>query len=819
MNRWRDSPLRVLLTLMLVTALAEVLVMLLLGRIGYIMPPVSAVFIDSLLLVLFLIPALYYLVASSLHRQIRERLETENALRSSKTRYRQLIDSIEGIVWEADPRTFAFTFVSKKSEDILGYPQLGWIESPTFWADHLHPDDREWAIDYCLSAIREQRDHVFEYRMLAADGRVVWLRDLVTLVVNDGEVTGLRGLMVDISEIKSTELALIASEGRYQFLADNLNEVVWELDENLCYAFVSASVSAMFAYNAKELIGKPFVYLLTDKSRAELLDAIGILVPADGVAAGKGVHFTLEMEFIKKGGSRFWGEMNATLFFCDDNRIRSMVGSTRDISDRKRAETEVLGANDLLHKTINSLIEAVIVVDTSTMEIKDLNPAAARMFAYSMDELLGAQFPLLHVSPETEARISGEMVDGFSARGSYNGKLSMKKKNGIVFPCELSASPIVFEDGSGRKLHVCVIRDISAQLLHEEQLARAYNMVADRNAFVESVITSMQSGIIVLGRDMCISMINPYAADICQSDPDQLLGRNFGSICPELHGHLLEADEKKPDEMIVSFCGKRFIIGFNYFHLTDSRNIPKGVVITFKDLTEIVRIRNEIRQKQRLSAMGEVVARVAHEMRNPLFGMTSAGQILNMELELSSDQQLLMDSLLNEARRLNNLVDELLATTREVRLSKRRVNLVKVVNDSMRLASGRASEKGVEIAPDEMSGEIFVHADPEKLEQVLLNLLQNGVDACGNGGRVLLSTTVDGMYVVISVADNGSGIAETDMDSIFDVFYTTKKNGTGLGLSISRNIIDAHDGEISAQNNEAGGATFVVRLPLFSEGA
>ena len=124
---------------------------------------------------------------------------------AAQQRFRDLVNSVEGIVWEADVPGLQFSFVSKQAERILRYPTGRWLSEPTFWADHLHPDDREWAVRFCEEALAEKRDHDFEYRMIAADGGVVWVRDLVTVVTEGDRATRLRGVMVDITERKRAE--------------------------------------------------------------------------------------------------------------------------------------------------------------------------------------------------------------------------------------------------------------------------------------------------------------------------------------------------------------------------------------------------------------------------------------------------------------------------------------------------------------------------------------------------------------------------------------------------------------------------------------
>jgi len=127
---------------------------------------------------------------------------------AAQQRFRDLVNSVEGIVWEAHVPSFQFSVISKQAERVLGYPVERWLSEPTFWKDHLHPEDRDWALQFCQTATAEKRDHQFEYRMIAADGSVVWLRDLVTVVVEGERVTRLRGVMIDLTNRKRAEEAL-----------------------------------------------------------------------------------------------------------------------------------------------------------------------------------------------------------------------------------------------------------------------------------------------------------------------------------------------------------------------------------------------------------------------------------------------------------------------------------------------------------------------------------------------------------------------------------------------------------------------------------
>lgn len=159
---------------------------------------------------------------------ITERRKAEEASQASKQLYVELVDSIDGIVWELDYKTFCFTFVSKRAEELLGYPAEEWLKNSSFWQDHLHPADRDGTVRLCLAASGQGRNHELVYRFLAANGDYVWLRDIVTVSTEKGHAAKLRGVMFDITTQKIAEEALLASEERYRSLNGELEKRVVE---------------------------------------------------------------------------------------------------------------------------------------------------------------------------------------------------------------------------------------------------------------------------------------------------------------------------------------------------------------------------------------------------------------------------------------------------------------------------------------------------------------------------------------------------------------------------------------------------------------
>lgn len=152
--------------------------------------------------------------------------------RETQERYQTLINSVDGIVWEADTETFAFSFVSTQAERLLGYPVERWTNDPNFWADHIYEEDRNWAVNYCKQCTLDLKSHQFEYRMVAADGQLVWLRDVVSIRMQDNKPVMLSGIMVDITETKKMELELSAKMISQQKLITEITILAQEKERN-----------------------------------------------------------------------------------------------------------------------------------------------------------------------------------------------------------------------------------------------------------------------------------------------------------------------------------------------------------------------------------------------------------------------------------------------------------------------------------------------------------------------------------------------------------------------------------------------------------
>ena len=226
---------------------------------------------------------------------------------------------------------------------------------------------------------------------------------------------------------------------------------------------------------------------------------------------------------------------------------------------------------------------------------------------------------------------------------------------------------------------------------------------------------------------------------------------------------------------------------------------------------------NELIKTERLATIGEFAARIAHEIKNPLSGITVALELMNGKSEDRGQQQSISE-ILKEVRRLDRILKELLQLSIPKEMDFRRADPNDVVERSVILVNPRADEKGVTVET-KLSCDEEYNLDYEKCQQVVINLLINGIDAVKPGeGKVTVETWSVRGELRISVTDTGHGISRSEIEKVFEPFYTSKKQGTGLGLAISKRIIEAHNGEITVSSEEGKGSTFTVIIPRSAEG-
>jgi two-component system sensor histidine kinase HydH len=234
-------------------------------------------------------------------------------------------------------------------------------------------------------------------------------------------------------------------------------------------------------------------------------------------------------------------------------------------------------------------------------------------------------------------------------------------------------------------------------------------------------------------------------------------------------------------------------------------------------LVEVKALEAEVAHRERLSALGNLAATVAHEIRNPLNGISMGLQRLKIEFQPTEDRDQyshLNELMLGEARRLNSIVEQFLSLARPVEVKAETLPLQEILKELAALEESHARQSNVQIRVVAAPNLPALKADPNHLTQVLLNLMLNGLQAMPHGGTLTLEAKTSNRNFIIAVTDTGTGIAPANLSRIFEPYFTTKAQGSGLGLAISRRIIEAHGGTITVSNQAGGGCRFQITLPL-----
>ena len=359
----------------------------------------------------------------------------------------------------------------------------------------------------------------------------------------------------------------------------------------------------------------------------------------------------------------------------------------------------------------------------------------------------------------------------------------------------------------------------------DAQLQQASNQIEDLQAFSRHVIDSLTSGLATTDIDGRIATYNRAAAAITGVPLREAVGRSVVDVLslPKEYQDAFGASEGRLPlpRMEVLFTrpdGQEIELGLSMATLVTPRG-ETGFLVTFQDVTQARKQEREARIQQRLAAVGEMAAGIAHEIRNPLASMAGSIQILRQELPLSNDQSQLMDIVLRESERLNETIRSFLAFARPQRQNSAPVDIRRVVTDAARLLENSSElTEHHRIAVDVPAQEVWFDADEGQLRQIVWNLATNGLRAMPNGGLLTLAIGSrerdGGRDVVLSVRDEGTGIAPEDLDGIFQPFRGGFSRGTGLGLSIVRRIIAEYGGEIQVSSEQGAGTTVTVRFPV-----
>ncbi|HET8926107.1 MAG TPA: PAS domain S-box protein [Candidatus Acidoferrum sp.] len=513
---------------------------------------------------------------------------------------------------------------------------------------------------------------------------------------------------------------------------------------------------------------------------------------------------------LKNQASPFFFDIVAHAMMRDD-AVHGITVLARDVSALRKNETRFT-------ELFESLQEGIYITTPDGM-ILDVNPALVRMLGYdSKEELLKREVQEIFVD-RAERKLMKEQVE---SQATIQGReITLLRTDGTSIVCLNTAAAV--RDSAGRVVrYQGALMDITDRLEMERRLHQ-------QQEFARRLIDSFPDLILVLDTNAHYTFVSPRCLDVLGYELREALELEFGARThPEdlpaalaLYRDMLSGKQTLASlEIRVRHkLGDWRRIRFNFSPLCDEKGNIEGVVLSGRDVTDLKRLEEQLIQAEKLAAMGQMLAGVAHELNNPLTAVLGVTELLRERPGVDESTKRQLELTHRQARRAARIVQNLLEFSRPASPQKKSLDVNSLIERTLQLHEHSLRRNAIEVDFRPLPGLPGVVGDANQLIQVFLNLVTNAEQAIRevrDTGRVQIRLAQNANRVTVTVQDDGVGIRPDALPRIFDPFYTTKRpgGGTGLGLSICMSIIREHGGNIEAEILPGGGTAFTVYLPV-----
>ena len=360
--------------------------------------------------------------------------------------------------------------------------------------------------------------------------------------------------------------------------------------------------------------------------------------------------------------------------------------------------------------------------------------------------------------------------------------------------------------------------------LMERVLDEKDESLAQLSRLNDHIVGSISSGLITADLHGRVAVFNSAAGEMTGKKPEEVLGTSVSGVIGEIFWDLIRETElsrsarpMRHEAWIRHSNGSMRFLGFNVSPLLDANNRGLGYIISFQDLSEIVRLEKEVRLRERLSAVGRLSAAVAHEIRNPLTAMRGSVEILRARANLPEKDNRLLNILISESDRLETFIENLLNFAKPVPRPKTALDIVPILRDLITLMKNGTEIKGkYSISLDIVVSDMPVLGNADQIRQVIWNVTQNAFRAMPEGGSLAIRAVCakDEDVGEVTFADTGAGMSPEEMEQIFQPFHSGFSKGLGLGLSVVFQIMEDHQGKISFESEKGKGTKVILSFPL-----
>ncbi len=330
-------------------------------------------------------------------------------------------------------------------------------------------------------------------------------------------------------------------------------------------------------------------------------------------------------------------------------------------------------------------------------------------------------------------------------------------------------------------------------------------------ALHESVVHSIRSGLMTTDLEGRITLVNAPGQKLLERTPAAVYGRHIAELFLD-HLPVLAASSAQGEVRGLTPAGVEKTFGVTVTPLTVAEQGTLGYLYTFEDRTELRRLEREVRMRDRLAAVGRLAAGIAHEIRNPLASIAGSIKMLPQISPFNDEQKTLVEIITRESARLNDIITDFLAYSREKSYKFSRMDVLSLLEDTLVLLENRLPSSQLKIVRQYDAPHAFAAVDGDRMKQVFWNLLENAVRAMNQKGTITVFVRAVGDSWLIGIGDTGPGVPAKLMEKIFEPFQSQFEGGTGLGLAIVYQIVQAHGAKIWVQTAASGGAEFVLEI-------
>ncbi|WP_102263136.1 PAS domain S-box protein [Mesobacillus jeotgali] len=489
--------------------------------------------------------------------------------------------------------------------------------------------------------------------------------------------------------------------------------------------------------------------------------------------------------------------------------LAGLIGSSALISKRLAvSDTNLKDITDALNAS------AIVAITDPKGNITYVNEKFIEISGYSEAELLGQNHSILNSGIHTKEFFK-DMWKTIGSGEVWKGEIRNKKKDGSYYWVDTTIVP--FLNSKGRPYQYVSIRsDITQRKQAEASLKETLKEVSDINFALD------QSSIVAFTDEKgIIKNVNDKFCEISKYKREELIGNDHSLLNSGLHSKeffknlwktIGSGQVWKGDIRNRAKDGSFYWVDTTIVPFLNEYGKPYQYLAIRNDITEKKKSEEMLHRQDKLAAVGQLAAGVAHEIRNPLTSMKGYAEFLQLD-ETDPQRQEFIEIILDEIDRVNNIVEEFMVLAKPKAVELEEQNIIPIVQNVVSMLKFEARKRNVKLDFDATEEIIQIECDENRLKQVFLNFIKNGIEAMPDGGDLTVRTEIQDDNVIISIKDTGVGIPPETLKKIGEPFYTTKKNGNGLGLMVSFKIIESHNGKVYIESEQNKGTTFKIMLP------